>query len=213
MELRRQREIKNLELDPIDYAFVSYGDDLSKATVILRGLYPPYTDGKFEIQWTFPPTYPFQPPKVKFITPIIHPNISKEGNVCVDFLSDQWTIPWVHSKQIHGISSLLYDANPSKLRLIFNMIGDHVNRQAAKLYETDPKKYNEVVSLSTIAFATDSMPDIDKLKVSLDLILDGIDSSNQAEGIQAMASVIKTREDFLSLARIVIDIVLHDDED
>ena len=30
----------------------------------------------------FPPRYPYEPPKFRFLTKILHPNISNEGRIC-----------------------------------------------------------------------------------------------------------------------------------
>lgn len=34
----------------------------------------------------FPPQYPYQPPKFVFISPIYHPNVYKDGTVCISIL-------------------------------------------------------------------------------------------------------------------------------
>ena len=38
----------------------------------------------------FGPDFPAAPPKGFFITPIFHPNVSKQGEICVNTLKKDW---------------------------------------------------------------------------------------------------------------------------
>ena len=48
----------------------------------------PYMGGKFKISITFPNSYPTNPPKFVFLTPIMHININK-GNICLGTLKKE----------------------------------------------------------------------------------------------------------------------------
>ncbi|KAL6707734.1 Ubiquitin-conjugating enzyme E2 15 [Coniothyrium glycines] len=45
-----------------------------------------YGGGFFRARLTFPPEYPLLPPKMRFETPIFHPNIYQNGEVCISIL-------------------------------------------------------------------------------------------------------------------------------
>ncbi|VDN37400.1 unnamed protein product, partial [Dibothriocephalus latus] len=51
----------------------------------------PYAGGIFNLDIKFPKDYPFNPPKVKFITPIYHVNVGTTGTICLDILQDKWS--------------------------------------------------------------------------------------------------------------------------
>lgn len=50
----------------------------------------PYEGGIFWIDVRIPRRYPFEPPVLRFITRIYHPNIDSRGNICIDVLTKGW---------------------------------------------------------------------------------------------------------------------------
>uniref|UniRef100_A0AC11D8D8 Uncharacterized protein n=1 Tax=Ovis aries TaxID=9940 RepID=A0AC11D8D8_SHEEP len=48
---------------------------------------PPYNLKAFRLCISFPREYPFQPPTVKFTTRIYHPNVDRDGRVCLPLIN------------------------------------------------------------------------------------------------------------------------------
>jgi len=90
-------------------------DDLTKFRGEVRGpADTPYADGIYELTIEIPETYPFIPPKVKFVTRLWHPNVSSQtGTICLDILKDQWAASMTLRTVLLSIQALLNSPEPN----------------------------------------------------------------------------------------------------
>ncbi|KAL3879174.1 hypothetical protein ACJMK2_031483 [Sinanodonta woodiana] len=107
----------------------------------------PYEGGNFILEIKIPDTYPFNPPKVKFVTKIWHPNISSvTGAICLDILKDQWAAAMTLRTVLLSLQALLAAAEPD----------DPQDAVVAKQYKENPKIFQDTAKHWTHIFAGDS---------------------------------------------------------
>ncbi|KAK8890073.1 hypothetical protein M9Y10_034832 [Tritrichomonas musculus] len=91
--------------------------------------------GKFRLIVSFPSDYPFRAPSVRFKTQIFHPNVSKEGGICLDLLIDKWLPSYHVGSLLVSIRSFLDEPNP-----------EHgLNSEALELFRHNKPKYEQTV--------------------------------------------------------------------
>ena len=72
----------------------------------------PYENGTYKLELFLPEGYPMEPPKVRFLTKIYHPNIDKLGRICLDVLKDKWSPALQIRTVLLSIQALLSAPNP-----------------------------------------------------------------------------------------------------
>jgi ubiquitin-conjugating enzyme E2 A len=135
--LTKELTILKKEADTLEGIIIDDPTDIMTWSARIKG--PPdtpYEEGTFEMLIKFDLDYPKCAPSVKFLTPMYHPNIYRDGKICIDILQSNEWIPSQNVRTIlTSIRSLLMDPNPSS----------PANREAAELYNTDIKAYENKV--------------------------------------------------------------------
>ncbi|KAI9229492.1 MAG: ubiquitin conjugating enzyme [Piptocephalis tieghemiana] len=92
-----RKQLKELSRHPVDGFSAGLVDDsdIYQWEILIMG--PPdtlYEGGFFRARMNFPKEYPMAPPTLRFITPMWHPNVYADGNVCISILhppgEDKW---------------------------------------------------------------------------------------------------------------------------
>uniref|UniRef100_A0A0G4HHX1 UBC core domain-containing protein n=1 Tax=Chromera velia CCMP2878 TaxID=1169474 RepID=A0A0G4HHX1_9ALVE len=92
----------------------------------------PYEGGLYKLELFLPEGYPMEPPKVRFLTKIYHPNIDKLGRICLDVLKDKWSPALQIRTVLLSIQALLSSPEPDDP--LDTNVADHFknNRKAAE---------------------------------------------------------------------------------
>ncbi|KAK3920808.1 Ubiquitin-conjugating enzyme E2-17 kDa [Frankliniella fusca] len=103
----------------------------------------PYHTGKFVVNVTIPPNFPYDPPKMKLVTRVWHPNISCRGKLCVDILDENWVPGMTLLEVLEAIRGLLSNPNPNS----------PLNVEAAVMYRDTRAMYEQVCITFTNTYA------------------------------------------------------------
>ena len=142
---RLKKELEEIRNDPPSNCSAGpIGDDMYNWEASIIGPSDsPYSGGIFKLKLQFCDDFPFKPPKVKFITKILHPNIDCYGNICLDILNKNWSPVLNVTKLLLSISSLLTDPNPD----------DPLDAEVAYIYKNDNQKFVKMARNYTLKHA------------------------------------------------------------
>lgn len=112
-----------------------------------------FEGGLFTLVLLFDESYPLNPPSVKFVSRMFHPNIYKNGDLCLDILKSKWSPTYDVLAVLLSVQSLLNDPN----------VNSPANLEAADMFTIDLKEY---VRLNKEC-VNESFDDIDKIIESM----------------------------------------------
>ncbi|KAF2153921.1 ubiquitin-conjugating enzyme [Myriangium duriaei CBS 260.36] len=122
-------------------------DELLHWTAVMKGVEgTAYEDGCWKLDIQIPDTYPLAPPKVRFVTPICHPNVHfKTGEICLDLLKTSWSPAYTITSTMDAIQQLLTSAEPDSplnvdIAQLFRQ-GDELGSQSLIRFYTELYKW------------------------------------------------------------------------
>jgi ubiquitin-conjugating enzyme E2 S len=110
----------------------------------------PYEGGIFRVKLKIPNNFPNVAPKGIFLTKIFHPNISEQGEICVNTLKRDWNPNnWSLSNLFQVIKCLLIIPFPQSA----------LNEEAGKLFMEDYNQFFKIAQMFTLIHAKPNKKD------------------------------------------------------
>ncbi|TPX68410.1 hypothetical protein SpCBS45565_g03107 [Spizellomyces sp. 'palustris'] len=146
------KELRDYQRDPnpqvVELSPTSDDNLLAWRAVIVGQEGTIYEGGRFDLDIVVPSSYPMQPPTIKFIGRVCHPNVHfKTGEICLDLLKSAWSPAWTLQSACVAIGVLLTSPEPDS----------PLNCDAANLLRCgDMRGYNSLVRMYTQLYAIPS---------------------------------------------------------
>lgn len=156
----------------------------------------PYQGGLYNLTIDIPDRYPFEPPRVRFVTPIYHPNIDSDGRICLDTLKMQPHGSWSPSVNINTLllTIRVLMSNPNADDGLVPDITEEYKRDITlwRRKATEHTKLNALPGDLDLSHGnTISTSNVDQLKVNTDRVItpsdvtiaDGSGDDSDAESV------------------------------
>eukprot|EP00003_Mantamonas_plastica_P018607 TRINITY_DN303_c0_g1_i6.p1 TRINITY_DN303_c0_g1~~TRINITY_DN303_c0_g1_i6.p1 ORF type:complete len:253 (+),score=72.72 TRINITY_DN303_c0_g1_i6:423-1181(+) len=142
------KELYTFQEKPVEGLSVSYDDeDMSEIYATIDGpMDTPFEGGQFKMKLTLGSDFPSAPPKGFFQTKIFHPNVSTQGEICINTLKKDWKPELGLTHVFLTVKCLLINPNPESA----------LNEDAGRLFMEDYEEYAKVAALWTSVHAQPS---------------------------------------------------------
>eukprot|EP00729_Bicosta_minor_P007814 gene7814-2260_t len=145
---RMKGEMRMLQAPPPGISCWSENDSVDELEARIIGSKGcPFAGGVFKLKITIPKRYPFEPPHIKFTTPIYHPNVDSAGRICLDLLKMPPAGSWKPASNIRTVLSsiqlLMSEPNPD----------DALMADIAAEFKADRKMFNAKAKKWTLQHA------------------------------------------------------------
>ena len=144
-EIRVQKDVSELDGGECATPVFPNPNDLMNFQVIVAPDDGHWKGFQYTFQFTVPDMYPHEPPKVKCIEKIYHPNIDYEGNVCLNILRADWKPVLDINAVIYGLIVLFVEPNPD----------DPLNHAAAEVLRNNKHQFVQNVKRSLVGYSVD----------------------------------------------------------
>ncbi|TCD67103.1 NEDD8-conjugating protein ubc12 [Steccherinum ochraceum] len=121
-QIRVQKDLTELDLPSTMQTTFADPADLLNFELKITPDEGMYKGGAFSFSFNIGPNYPHEPPKVKCIPKIYHPNVDLEGNVCLNILREDWKPVLNLNSVMVGLQYLFLEPNAD----------DPLNKEAAE---------------------------------------------------------------------------------
>ncbi|KAI8070591.1 ubiquitin-conjugating enzyme/RWD-like protein [Gilbertella persicaria] len=145
------RQLKELQKNPVEgFSAGLVDDNIYEWEILIIGAQDTlYEGGFFKAHLTFPKSYPIEPPTMRFVTEMYHPNVYPDGTVCISILhppgddkygyeqaSERWSPVHTVETILLSVISMLSSPNDES----------PANIEAAKEYREDYPQFKKKVS-------------------------------------------------------------------
>lgn len=112
-QIRLQKDVTELELPALIKIEFPNSSDLFNFSIQIRPTEGYYKSGNFRFNVEIGDSFPIDPPRIKCMQKIYHPNIDLEGNVCLNILREDWSPVLSLNSVLLGLNFLLLEPNPN----------------------------------------------------------------------------------------------------